>query len=259
VLTAEASRAETRVVEVERNRSPAVWAAGQVLLIALAIVAYFRIRGLTDAATSVAMHHAAQLQRLEAWLDFDVEGAVQAPVLASARLATLANWVYVWGHWPVIVCTLGWLLLRHRDGFRLVRDAMLVSGFLGMAVFVTYPVAPPRLADPALVDTVTESSAAYRYLQPPAFVNQYAAMPSLHAGWNLVVGLAIAGVAASMVVRVLGLVMPALMMWAVVATANHYVLDVVAGVGLALVGLAVAHWLETRRTRRRIHGDAGPG
>ena len=126
-----------------------------------------------------------------------MEGAVQAPVAASQTLATAANWIYVWGHWPVIVATMVWLVWRHRDGFRRLRDGMLVSGFLGMAVFVSYPVAPPRLADLGLVDTVTESSEAYRYLQPPAFVNQYAAMPSLHAGWDLLVGLAIVGAAAT--------------------------------------------------------------
>ena len=122
-----------------------------------------------------------------------------------------------------------WLVWRHRDAFRRLRDGMLVSGFLGMMVFVSYPVAPPRLFDLGLVDTVTESSEAYRYLQPPAFVNQYAAMPSLHAGWDLLVGLAILGAAATVGFKAVGVLMPVLMMWAVVATANHYVLDVVAG------------------------------
>ena len=131
-----------------------------------------------------------------------------------------------------------WLVWRHHDAFRRLRDGMLVSGFLGMMVFVTYPVAPPRLFDLGLVDTVTESSEAYRYLQPPAFVNQYAAMPSLHAGWDLLVGLAILGAAATVGLKAVGVLMPVLMMWAVVATANHFVLDVVAGLALALIGHA---------------------
>jgi hypothetical protein len=232
------------------------WVLGQVLVVALGVFVYFRIRGITDASVGVAHAHAGDIVRLERWLGLDVEAAVQAPVASSETLATAANWVYVWGHWPVIVATMVWLVWRHQDAFRRLRDGMLVSGFLGMMVFVTYPVAPPRLFDLGLVDTVTESSEAYRYLQPPAFVNQYAAMPSLHAGWDLLVGLAILGAAATVGLKAVGVLMPVLMMWAVVATANHFVLDVAAGLALALIGHVVALHLERRRTQDRELADA---
>jgi membrane-associated phospholipid phosphatase len=103
------------------------------------------------------------------------------------------------------------------------------------------------------VDTVTERSEAYRVLQPPAFVNQYAAMPSLHVGWDLLVGMALFTAAGCVVVRVIGALMPLLMAFAVVATANHYVVDVVAGVALVLIGHVVALRLEARRDERRSH------
>jgi len=236
---------------IERT-SPAVrshlpWVVGQVVVVGVAVATYFRIRGLTDASVELAMAHARQVVHLERSLGLGVEGAVQAPVAESRTLATAANWVYVWGHWPVIVATMAWLVWRHRETFQRLRDGMLVSGFLGMAVFLSFPVAPPRLAGLGLVDTVTESSEAYRYLQPPAFVNQYAAMPSLHAGWDLLVGLAIVTAAEALWLRIVGVVLPLLMMWAVVATANHFVLDVVAGVALALVGFGCALLLERRR------------
>ena len=164
-------------------------------------------------------------------------------------LETVANWIYIWGHWPVIVLTMAWLVWHHRPAFLRLRDGMLISGGLGLIVYVTYPVAPPRLVDPDLVDTVTEKSHAYRVLQPPNFVNQYAAMPSLHAGWDLLVGIAIATAATTLALRWVGLVLPVLMSLAVVATANHYLLDVLAGLALALVGHACALLLERRRER----------
>ena len=235
------------------------WVLGQVLVVAVGIFVYFRIRGVTDASVDVAHAHADEVVSLERWLGIDVERAVQAPVAASQTLATAANWVYVWGHWPVILTTMVWLVWHHRDAFLRLRDGMLVSGFLGMAVFVSYPVAPPRLADLGLVDTVTESSEAYRYLQPPAFVNQYAAMPSLHAGWDLLVGMAIASAAATVGLRLVGMLMPLMMVWAVVATANHYVLDVVAGIVLVLIGHMIALHLERRRAKTSIPAGAGPG
>ena len=163
---------------------------------------------------------------------------------------TLANWIYIWGHWPVIIVTMTWLAWQHRDVFLRLRNGMLVSGGIGLVIFATYPVAPPRLADQGLVDTVTRSSESYRVLQPPEFVNQYAAMPSLHSGWDLLIGIAIFTAATTTWLRIVGVVLPIAMMFAVVATANHFVLDVVAGVLLALVGHAVALGIERRRAAR---------
>ena len=172
------------------------------------------------------------------------------PILTYHSLEVLANWIYIWGHWPVIIVTMVWLAWQHRPVFLRLRDAMLVSGAMGLVVFVTYPVAPPRLVDPDLVDTVTRASHAYRVLQPPNFVNQYAAMPSLHAGWDLLVGIAIVTAATHVALRVGGWTLPLLMAFAVVATANHYIVDVVVGIAFALVGYGAALLLERRRLAR---------
>ncbi len=233
---------------VERTR--ARWIAQQALLVAVAVFCYFQVRGLTRSDPASAVAHARDVLAVERWLHLDVEGAVQAPLLARPWLQTGANWVNIWGHWPVIVATLAWLAWRHRREFLRLRDAMVVSGAMGLVVFVTFPVAPPRLVDGDLVDTVTERSHAYRVLQPPNFVNQYAAMPSLHAGWDLLVGISIATATTWTAVRLLAGVLPVLMAFAVVATANHYVVDVVVGVAFALVGYAAAVLLERRRERR---------
>jgi membrane-associated phospholipid phosphatase len=96
--------------------------------------------------------------------------------------------------------------------------------------------------------------AFYRFLRPPNFVNQYAAMPSLHAGWDLLVGLSVAAAATTVAVRLVGYLLPVLMAFSVVATANHYVVDVVAGLALALVGYGGALLLERRRERRAREG-----
>ncbi len=226
------------------------WVLGQVALVLSGVFFYFQVRGLTAASESVAVDHAHDVLAFEERLGLDVERTVQAPVIGSDTLSTLANWIYIWGHWPVIALTMAWLVWRHREIFLRLRDAMLVSGGVGLVIFMSYPLAPPRLVDPALVDTVSERSYAYRVLQPPNFVNQYAAMPSLHAGWDLLVGISIATAAGTLLVRVIGWVLPVLMAFAVVATANHYVVDVTAGLVLAMLGYAAAVVFEGRRTRR---------
>jgi membrane-associated phospholipid phosphatase len=230
--------------------------AWQTGLVALGAFIYFRVRGLTESSADVALDHAGDIVEFESWIGIDVEDTLQSWVTPWGALETFANWIYIWGHWPVIIVTMAWLAWHHQREFLRLRDAMMVSGGLGMIVFVTYPVAPPRLADLGLVDTVTENSEAYRFLQPPAFVNQYAAMPSLHSGWDLLVGIAIVSAATTVVLRLIGYAMPVLMAFAVVATANHYIVDVVAGVSLVLVGHAVALGLERRRDRRREHQEA---
>lgn len=233
------------------HQSPAPpFVATQVLLVALGIFAYFRIRGATQSSAGPARQHAREVVDLEQRLNVYVEPHVQRPVRSSGLLETVANWIYIWGHWPVLIGTMIWLVWRHRALFLRLRDAMLISGAVGLVVFVAFPTAPPRLAGLGFLDTVTRTSESYRFLQPPAFVNQYAAMPSLHVGWDLLAGLAIFSAAGSLLLRVASCVMPVLMAWAVVATANHFVLDVVAGVTLVLFGHLVALGLERRRVRR---------
>lgn len=227
-----------------------LWIFKQAGVVISAVAAYFGVRGLTEGSAEVAVQHALDIVAWERALGIYIEPAVADPVASSAVLATLANWVYIWGHWPVIAGTMLWTGFAHREVFLRLRDAMIVSGLLGMLIFATYPVAPPRLAGLGFTDTVTERSLSYRVLQPPAFVDQYAAMPSLHAGWDLLVGVAIVTAASTWGLRLFGALMPVLMAVSVVVTANHFILDVVAGVLLVLIGHLAALRMERRRERR---------
>lgn len=228
-------------------------------LIAGAMLLYFGVRNLTAGSADIAFTNAERISRFEQWAHLDWERGLQAAVIDRDMLVNFTNWVYIWGHWPAIIITMVWLAWRHRRQFIHLRDAMMISGGLGMLVFVTYPVAPPRLAGMGMIDTVTEESQAYRVLQPPAFTNQYAAMPSLHTGWDLLVGMAIIAAASTVALKLVGFAMPVLMGLAVVSTANHYVLDAVAGVSLVLIGHAAALALDARRQRRRLDRKRSEG
>jgi len=241
--------ADTVVRPVRRRAGLSL--AREALLVLAGVLAYFGVRGATEGGYAAAQANARLLVDLERDVGLYLEPALQRTVLNHEWVVTLMNWVYIWGHWPVIAAVLSWLAVRHPARFRLTRNAMFVSGAIGVVLFVLFPVAPPRLAGLGFVDTIVEQSSSYRVLQPPAFVNQYAAMPSLHVGWNLLIGLAIVAVASRRVVRVVGAVLPVLMAGAVVLTANHYVVDAVAGAAIALVGLGVARWWERWRPSRR--------
>ncbi len=158
--------------------------------------------------------------------------------------------MYIWGHWPVIITTFVWLYRSHRCEYLTLRNAMFVSGAFGLVIFALIPMAPPRLLPGGFVDTVTENSNAYRVLQPPQLVNKFAAMPSLHVGWNLLVGIMIYRTSANRMARSFGMAIPVLMATAVVLTANHYVVDAIVGAAVALIGLSIVTAVGVRRHQR---------
>lgn len=229
------------------------WAefAKQVLLISCAVLFYFGVRGLTEGAEATAVANGQRVLDLEAAIGLDHERTVQDWFGSTHALTTLANWVYIWLHWPVIVATLVWLHHRRIDHYLLLRNAMFASGAIGLVIFVLLPVAPPRLLPDGFIDTVTEFSTSYRVLQPPGLVNKYAAVPSLHVGWNVIVGVVLFSATSSRWIRTFAVVSPILMAIAVVATANHYMIDGLIGAVISLLGLAIS----LRITERIVEFD----
>ncbi len=213
----------------------------EIGIVALAAYIYFFVRGLIHARESEAMDNARWLVSKEQAFGIFHELRFQEWILGRQWVIDLANAVYIYGHWPVVVGTLFWLFVKHREMFPVFRSALLVSGAIGVVFFVLFPMAPPRfLGDLGFVDTVTLHSEAYRVLQPPSLTNQFAAMPSLHVGWNLLMGIAIVSFASNRLWRAFGVLMPIAMYLATIVTANHYFLDGVVGSALAMAGFGVA-------------------
>jgi hypothetical protein len=220
--------------------------ARELAVVVAAGLVYGGVREVTEGSVPTALSNADRLARLEEAVGLDWESAVQSLVVGREPLVDLVNWIYIWGHWPLMAAVAIALFIHRRDRYALLRNAVLVSGAIGFLFFGLIPTAPPRLADVGLVDTVLEQSSSYRVLQPSSLTNQYAALPSLHFGWNLLVGIVLFGAFRSVVVRVFAVAMPAAMAFAVVATANHWVLDVAVGGAVVAVGLIVARRLAAR-------------
>jgi len=224
--------------------------AQELVIVGFAAAVYGGVRAVTEGSVAQAVSNAEAVERLERSLGIAWEHAAQSLIIGSSTLVTLANWVYIWGHWPVIIVSATWLYTHRPAHYRVLRNAVIASGLIGFLFFYAMPTAPPRLAGLGLDDTVLEQSHAYRTLQPPSLTNQYAAMPSLHFGWNLLVGIVLFAAFTCLAVRVFAVAMPIAMAFAVVATANHFVLDVVAGMLVVAVGLALALLFERHRARR---------
>ncbi|MDG2112236.1 MAG: phosphatase PAP2 family protein, partial [Actinomycetota bacterium] len=211
----------------------------QVALVTVAAVLYFAVRYVTTGSRGAAVENARRILDFEALLGLDIEQSVQAAVVGSKAVVTASNWIYMWAHWPVIVGTIVWLYFRTPAEYARFRNALFVSGAVGLLVFAIFPVAPPRLLHDGFVDTITEWSTSYRVLQPPALVNEYAAVPSFHVGWNMLAAIFLWRNLPLRRLRPLALISPIVMTLAVVLTANHYVFDAIAGAAVASFGLWV--------------------
>ncbi len=230
-------------------RKSGLW---DLALIVVAFVLYYMVRGAVGERAEEATQRAIRLVELEKSLGLFQEAEMQAWVMSSELAVRVFNGIYVWGHFPVIAAVGLWLFFFRRRSFILFRNAFLISGGIGLIIYNLFPMAPPRLLSGSygLVDTVAALSPVNYDMQPAAFVNQYAAMPSLHFGWNLLIGVAIiystrnAYHVTNLVLWPFAVVMPIAMGIAVVVTGNHYILDVVAGSAVALLGLLLAVLLD---------------
>ncbi len=220
----------------------------EVLILLPAYLLYEIVRGTVDGRTAEAFNRAAKLVDIEQALGIFWEYELQSLILTWDIAVRLANAVYVWGHLPVIIIVAIWLLAFHRQRYALFRNAFLISGGIGLVLFWLIPTAPPRFLQYwGFVDTAV-GSGSYYVLQPPAFVNQYAAMPSLHFGWSLLAAVAIFSHLRTRL-RYLVFLMPVATLGGVVLTANHFFLDAVAGALVAMLGLWLAVQLRARLPR----------
>jgi hypothetical protein len=215
----------------------------EAALVVVAYAVYYIVRGSTEGQVSAATDAARTISDIEEWLLVYWEPEMQDVVLDYRWLTHLFNWIYIWWHWPVIIVIAVWLFLYQPRSYRLYRDAFVLSGAVGLIFFAAMPVAPPRLSDPQIVDTISRYSEAYRDYESPAFVNQYAAFPSLHFAWNLLASIAVVTCASHRLLRVAAVVSPIVVLVSIVVTGNHFVLDAVAGAVLAVAALAIARML----------------
>ena len=224
----------------------------EVVVVVVSFLIYFVIRGAVIDRADEAVDRARDLIRLQGSLGLNHEVAMQAWILDSHWAIKLLNGIYFWGHMPVVVAFAVWLYFRNRTTYTLTRNAFLASGAIAVVIYWAFPVAPPRLLpESGLVDTMAlYDKVNYNAQQARAFVNEYAAVPSLHFGWSLLLGAVVAweGRRNALLV-VLGVSWPIAMFFSVILTGNHFILDAVAGAIVSFVGLGIAWGLERLRVR----------
>ena len=156
-------------------------------------------------------------------------------------MPALLGLLYVVLHFAGTAAALTWVHRRRPHAFPFLRTTLIVSTALALVGYVLYPAAPPRLAGLGFADTVTTHTGLNLSSDLlGSFYNPIAAVPSLHFGYSLIVGVALAQLAAYRWLRIVGAAYPAAMLLIIVATGNHFIFDAAAGAVVVAVGWLVA-------------------
>jgi hypothetical protein len=226
-----------------RWRRPVWWQ--ELAIIAFGYWVYSFGRNAIPEQVSIAMRHGRSIQHLQDILHLNWELSFNHFVAAHEWLAQSMDYYYATMHFAVTIGVMVWLFARRPHLYRGARTVLVTTTFLALLGFFLYPTAPPRLL-PGFnyIDTVVRFH-TWGSLADPSIAqhsNQYAAMPSLHIGWALWSGIAIFICARRLWIRLLGLAHPIATLVVIVGTANHFILDAVAGALVLAVALFV-QWL----------------
>ncbi|GGJ17444.1 inositol phosphorylceramide synthase [Streptomyces brasiliensis] len=244
-------------------------------LILLVYGCYSAGRLLARGDVSSAVDHGRAILRIEQFLHIDAEHPLNRLFTRQAWLGVPADFWYASLHYLVTPLILVWLFRFRTAHYRAARTWLMTSTFIGLIGFTLLPTCPPRLLAPGhgFVDTMAEYS-SYGWWGGQAsaprglggMTNQYAAMPSLHCGWALWCGVMLWRYGGTRATKVLGVAYPLLTATVVMGTANHYLLDAVAGAAVMGAGFLLGPYvtravnlLKARLSPRRTPASPVPG
>ncbi len=210
------------------------------MILLAAYLFYYMARNLA-ADAQPAFENARYLMRLEAHLGIFQEISLQSATISYDLVVHTFNLIYFYAHWPAIIACGLFLFITRPHIYTVTRNAFLISGAIALVFFILFPVAPPRLATVGIVDTLG-MTVPFDYDNSP-LVNPYAALPSMHVGWALVLSLGLYLSSQRRSIRVLAISITPAMWIATVITGNHFIIDGLFGTILAGIGFACALWL----------------
>jgi hypothetical protein len=214
----------------------------QLVLFCGAYWLYRLVRGITDTQAAAAFDNARDLVDIERGLGLFFEPAVHAWTTGQGWLNEATSWLYVNSHFTVTTLTLAFIYLRRNESFYWIRNMFMVAMLIALVGYAVFPTAPPRFmpelgfGDPvAELTGVTASGGSVDMLY-----NAFAAVPSMHVAFAIMLSGPMAGLVRSRWARALWIAYPVLVSFVVVATANHWWLDAFLGAAVAAVSAYAA-------------------
>ena len=209
-------------------------------------------RGIADRNPPKAFDNGLHVIGIERHVHGLIELSLQRAVDGSHLLATLASWTYWNSEFTVLGLALLWVYLRRNEAFIRFRNWILLANLIGLIGYVVVPTAPPRMFPTfGFSDTLAEFGGLNHGSGLVSLAaNPYAAMPSLHAADALIVGITLAIVCRRWWAKTIWLLWPAWVWFAVMATGNHFWLDILAGIVVVVLAAAVIYRLPLWRRLR---------
>jgi membrane-associated phospholipid phosphatase len=237
-----------RLAHSLRLRSSRVLPAGwpdllrQILLFCVAYYMYRIVRGIEHGQVTSAFEHARSIIHLEQSMGLFIEPGVQHWAQDQGWAINVANFLYVNSHFVVTTSFLAWLYLARNRTFYFVRNMFMVAMGLALVLYTAYPTAPPRfMPEFGFTDTVADWVGETAEHSANVLYNPFAAVPSMHVAFALMIGIPGAILVRHRVLKVLWALYPAIVCFVVVSTGNHFWFDGVLG---ALVA-AFSAWAAT--------------
>src|ERR1700728_4485348 len=205
----------------------------QIALFGAAYLGYRLVRGMVRGRASAAFQHARDLIQIERTLHLFVEPSIQTWASGSTLLMDVSSWLYVNAQTTVTVGALVYLYLCHNRSFYFVRNMLMISMAIALVGYAVFPTAPPRfMPEWGFVDSVSDFTGvhvSHASATMNALFNPYAAVPSMHVAFALMIGWPLASLSRSRIASVLWRLYPLLIAFVIVATANHFIIDAVLG------------------------------
>ncbi|MQF49090.1 phosphatase PAP2 family protein [SAR202 cluster bacterium AC-647-N09_OGT_505m] len=233
----------------------------EILLVVAAYYSYTIAKNLVHTDPSAeAFRNAWNIVSLERTLGIFHENSLQVWLMEDARSAVLfLNWVYTLGFWPLLGVTGVFFFVTDREAYYKYRTVLLVSFGIGVFIFTVYPLAPPRMmGELGFVDTLQLLGPTQHISRSEFFsYNMYAAMPSMHFAWALLISMAWASTS-YLWAKVSAIVYQTLMAAAVVVTGNHYFVDVIVAIPVVMASF-YAFQLVLAPSNHTPHEETPPG
>jgi hypothetical protein len=230
----------------------------QILLFCGAYWLYRLVRGQVDGRVTTAFENARHIVDFERALGLFVEPAVNSWAATQEWLADITSWLYVNSHFTITTVTLAYLYLRRNERFYFVRNMFMVAMGIALVGYMVFPTAPPRFL-PEL--GFTDSVAAFTGVDTDSsnvLFNPFAAVPSMHVAFAIMLGLPMASMARRAWARMLWRAYPLMVTFVVVATGNHWWFDALLGALTAGLSALAAQSLFARARPEVWAWDPGP-
>jgi hypothetical protein len=241
-----------RIASLRERGLPNGWrdVVRQLTLFAGAYLGYRLIAGRLPARTGIpsAFHHASQVISLERTLHIFVEPQIQAWAAHSHLLLTIAAYVYLNAQTTLIVGALLYIYFVHNRSYYFVRNMMVVAMVIALVVYAVYPTAPPRfLPEWGFIDTNQFVTGWTNNTAANYFVVQFAAIPSMHVGFAVMLAWPLARLVRLRALKVFWASWPLIITFVTIITGNHFLLDAVLGLATAGIAAVVARRLAVFR------------